>query len=93
MHGRVALDDAGEQRPLVHIVKAGGKLQSPRQVFNHFEVGGTDQFHEQFLVVEDEIAEAIGSSFVELIPLQGGEHGPKYFGSENVGETVGAFLG
>jgi len=57
----VTFHDAREQGALVHVVKAGGKLQGAREVLDDFEIGGANQLDEQILVVEDEIAEAIGA--------------------------------
>ena len=46
---------------------------------------------EQFLVVQDEIAQAVGAFFVELVAFHGGEHGAENFRAEDVGKIVGAF--
>ena len=93
LDGRVTFHDAREQGALVHVVKAGGKLQGAREVLDDFEIGGANQLDEQILVVEDEIAEAIGAFFIELITFHGAEHGAKDLGAENIREGIGAFLG
>ena len=73
--------------------KHGRKLQRARQVLDDFQVGGADQFDEQFLVVQDEIAQAVGAFFVELVAFHGAEHGAENFRPEDVGKGIGAFLG
>ena len=73
--------------------KHGRKLQGAREVFDDFEVGRADQFHQQFLVVEDEIAQAVGAFLVELVALHRGEHGAEDFRPEDVGKGVVAVLG
>ena len=63
------------------------------KIFDDFEIGRADEFNEQLLIINDEIAQAVGAAFVELIAFHGGEHGAEDFRPENIGETVAAFLG
>ena len=46
------------------------------------------QFDEQFLVFEDEIAQAVRAFFVELVAFHRGEHGAENFRPEDVREGV-----
>ena len=88
LHRRVALDDASEQRPFVHVVKTGRKLQRASQVFDDLQIGRADQLHQQRLVVEYKIAEFVGPLLVELIPFHRGEHGAEDFRTEDVRKAI-----
>ena len=93
LHGGITLDDAGQQGAFVHVVKTRGKLQGAGEVLDDFQVGGADQFDEESLIGEDEIAEFVGTLFVELVAFHGGEHGAEDFGAEDVGEGIGPLFG
>ena len=73
--------------------KRGRELQRAGEVLDDLEVGGADEFDEQFLVVEDEIAQPVGAALVELVALHRGEHGAEDLRAEDVGEGVVAVLG
>ena len=49
------------------------------------------QFAEQFLVFQNEIAQAVRALFVELVAFHRREHGAENFRAEDVGEVVVAF--
>ncbi len=84
------LDQPREERALVHVVEHGRKLQRAREILDDFDVGGRGQFGQQFLVVEDEFAQAVGAFFVELIAFHRGEHRAEHLRAENVGEGIAA---
>ena len=84
------LDQPRQQRTLVHVVEHGRKLQRAREVLDDLDVGGRGQFGEQFVVVEDEFAQAVGAFLVELVAFHRREHGAENFRAENVGEGVAA---
>ena len=85
------LDQPRQQRALVHVVKHGRELQRAGQVLDDLDVGGGGEFAEQFLVFQDEIAQAVGALLVELVAFHGGEHGAEDFRPEDVGKGVAAF--
>ena len=85
---RVALHDAGQQRALVHVIERRRELQGAREVFDDFEVGRADEFHQQLLVVEDKVAQPVGAPFVELVALHRGQHRAEDFRPEDVRERV-----
>ena len=68
-------------------------MQRAGEVLDHFQIGRLDQFHDQFLVVEDEVAQLVGFLLVELVALHRGEHGAKHFRPEYVGKGIGTLLG
>ena len=88
LDGRMRLDEPREQRALVHVVEHGRKLQGARQILDDLDVGGRGQFAEQFLVVEDEFAQAVGAFLVELVALHRREHGAENFRAEDVHEGI-----
>ncbi len=73
--------------------KHGRKLQGAGQVLDDLQVRRADQFGQQFLVVQNVIAQPVRAFFVELVALHRGEHGAENFRAENVGKGVVAFLG
>ncbi len=93
LHGRVAFDDARQQRALVHVVETRRKLQGAGQVLDDLQVGRADQFDEEGLVVENIIAQFVGALLVELVAFHGREHGAEDLGAEDVGKGIGPFAG
>src|SRR5664280_3725658 len=87
------LDQAREERTLVHVVKYGGKFQRAVQILNDFDVSGRGQFTEQLLVFQNEIAQAVRASFVELVAFHRREHGAENFRAEDVHEIFVALAG
>ena len=90
MNRRVGLDDAPQQRALVHVVETNGRLQCPHQILHHLDVRRADQVGDQFLVGHDEVAEFAGLFIVEPILLNRSHHGTKHLRPKNVGEAVRA---
>ena len=86
----MALDEPRQERTLVHVVEHRRKLQRAGEVLDDLDVGGRGQFGQQFMVVQNEFAQAVGAFFVELVALHRGEHGAKNFRAENVGKGVAA---
>ena len=86
------LDDAAQQRALVHVVKAIGRLQRAHQVLNQLDVRGADQVGDQFLVAENQIAQLAGFAILKPVILDGGHHRAEHFRAEDIGEAVGTVL-
>ena len=91
LHGGMRLDEPREQRTLVHVVKHRREFQRAGQILDHLDVGGGSQFDDQCLVFQDEIAQAVGAAFVELVALHRGEHGAENFRAEDVHKSFAAF--
>ena len=88
LDGGMRLDKPREQRTLVHVVEHGRKLQGARQILDDLDVGGRGQFAEQFLVIQNEFAQAVRAFLVELVALHRREHGAENFRAEDVGKGV-----
>ena len=88
----VLLNHTGEQRPLIHVVKTWAQLEGANQVLDDLDVGHLNELRQEFLVFEDKIAQAIALPFIELVTLNGSEHGPKHFRSEDIRKKIGSFL-
>ena len=89
---RVGLDDTGEKGPLVHVVEAGRELQTASQIADDIDVRRLDQLRQELDIVENEVAETIGSLLVESIPLHGRQHRAENLRPENIGEVIIALL-
>ncbi len=91
LDGRMTFNEPGEERTLVHVVEHRRQLQGAGEVFDDFDVGRRGQLGEQFVVVQDEFAQAVRAFFVELIAFHRGEHGAKDLRTENVSIGIVAF--
>ena len=93
MDGRITFDDARQQRTFVHVIEARRKLQARVRSLITSRSAEPINSTSKLLVVEDEVAKSVGFLLVELVSLHGGEHGAKNFRPENVGKSIGTFLG
>ena len=87
----MALDEPRQERTLVHVIEHRRQLQGAGKVFDDFDGGGRGQLGQQFVVVQNEFAQAVRAFFVELVAFHRGEHGAKNFRPENVGKGIVAF--